>query len=583
MANSLNEQPPKLGPHLVHSHAHEGDIPGTVNVKAVDGDDTGYGQALFPVPAEDPNDPLQWSQFKKTMILIIICIYSFLGNSALLGVGPYITLWSETFDVSQADASTLISYPNLAYGLTSWLLVPMYLRFGRRPVMLGSMLAFIAGLAGCSRATSFGGLMAARIVHCLGAGICEALPVQLVNDIFFLHERGVQLGYYTFALCLATLATLPAAYMLPTKYSWRLFFYVILAFAAALFILAFFFIEETSYKRRKHIDATVNGDQDSANATSSQDKSEAVTIEQAPVIPPRKSFLSTLQPWGRIDPDVPFITLLWRSMTYFLVPQVLWVVTSFGIIIGLGGLAFNFVFPIKITAPPYNWPTSLSGIHSVGSAIGFLLAVPFTPTSDMLAAYLTRRNNGIREAEMRLGVMLPAMIVGPIGLVVYGLTAQLNLHWIGYFLGAGMASWCGYFYYSFTLAYAVDSYNNDTSEMLMAMNVALDVTIHCATTQYTIAKEEETDRGEANGQKLYVMSSRAREMCSGPIRRPVREVCKEVLCTLMQKQQEKAPAKGNPTDQPNIIDLGPSQADELKQIASDTLILMTEVVKPESP
>jgi MFS family permease len=56
---------------------------------------------------------------------------------------------------------------------------------------------FIAGLAGCSRATSFSGLMAARVVHCLGAGICEALPVQLVNDIFFLHERGIMLGYYT--------------------------------------------------------------------------------------------------------------------------------------------------------------------------------------------------------------------------------------------------------------------------------------------------------------------------------------------------------------------------------------------------
>jgi hypothetical protein len=39
--------------------------------------------------------------------------------------------------------------------------------------------------------------MAARIVQCLGGGICEALPVQLVNDIFFLHERGKQLGYYT--------------------------------------------------------------------------------------------------------------------------------------------------------------------------------------------------------------------------------------------------------------------------------------------------------------------------------------------------------------------------------------------------
>lgn len=158
------------------------------------------------------------------------------------------------------------------------------------------------------------------------------------------------------ALCLAALATLPAAYMLSTKYSWRLFFYVILAFAAALFILAFFFVEETSYQRRKHVDTTLKEDQDLANATTSQDKPEALAVEQAPVTPHRKSFLSTLQPWGRTDPTVPFFTLLWRSMTYFLVPQVLWVITSFGIIIGLGGLSFNFVFPIKITAPPYNWP-----------------------------------------------------------------------------------------------------------------------------------------------------------------------------------------------------------------------------------
>lgn len=31
--------------------------------------------------------------------------------------------------------------------------------------------------------------MAARIIHAFGSGVCEALPVQLVNDIFFLHER----------------------------------------------------------------------------------------------------------------------------------------------------------------------------------------------------------------------------------------------------------------------------------------------------------------------------------------------------------------------------------------------------------
>lgn len=39
--------------------------------------------------------------------------------------------------------------------------------------------------------------MAARVIHAFGSGVCEALPVQLVNDIFFIHERGKRLGYYT--------------------------------------------------------------------------------------------------------------------------------------------------------------------------------------------------------------------------------------------------------------------------------------------------------------------------------------------------------------------------------------------------
>ncbi|KAI1779190.1 MFS general substrate transporter [Hypoxylon cercidicola] len=470
MTHTMANGPQKRKMHLVRSHAHEEDIPGTVNVQAIEGDDSYDGQALFPVPAEDPNDPLQWSQPKKIMILVIICAYSFLGNAALLGTGPYLTLWSEVFGISQAEASTLISYPNLAYGFGSFFLVPLYLKIGRRPVMLGSLLAFIAGLAGCSQTNNFRGLMAARIVHCFGAGICEALPVQLVNDIFFLHERGKHIGYYTFGMCFAAMATIPAAYMLPTQYSWRLFFYVILAFASALFILAFLFVEESSYDRAAHMNHNTSLES-SSGIVASSDKPDDTTVEEAMGTPARKTFLETLRPWGRVDHEVQFFTLMWRSFTYILVPQVLWVITSFGIIIGLGGLAFNYTFPIKITAPPYNWPASSSGVQSLGSILGFILALPFTSSSDRLAGYLTRKNNGIREAEMRLGVMLPAMIIAPVGLVVYGLTAELNLHWIGYFFGGGLASWGGYFYYCFTLAYAVDSYNSNTSEMLIAINI----------------------------------------------------------------------------------------------------------------
>ena len=84
---------------------------------------------------------MQWSNFKKTVILIICSLYSFLSNSALLGPSVYIAIFAEEFEISAQTASGLISYPNLAYGFGSLLLVPAYLKFGRRPILLLSLLA----------------------------------------------------------------------------------------------------------------------------------------------------------------------------------------------------------------------------------------------------------------------------------------------------------------------------------------------------------------------------------------------------------------------------------------------------------
>ncbi|KAI0910190.1 putative MFS transporter [Ustulina deusta] len=459
--------------HLIHSHAHEEDIPGTVNLNAAEGDDTGYGQALFPVPAEDPNDPLQWSRFKKTMILVICSFYSFLANSALLGPSPYIGLWAQEFDISPTKASELVSYPNLAFGLGSLVFVPLYLKFGRRPVMLISLIIYCAGIIGASQCTTYGGLMAARVIHGFGSCVCEALPVQLVNDIFFLHERGERIGYYTVCLCLGSFASLPAGYILAGGYGWRLFFYVEFAFGAALLVLAFLFVEETSYDRKAAIlisTASVKGEK-ASNGMNDQDSTE----QSEPRIPPRKSFVKTLSLWGRVDHDVPFFTMMTRSFTYFLVPQALWVIASFGTNIGLLGLGYSFTFPILITSPPYNWTMINSGLFAIAALIGYALAVPFTSSSDRLAAYLTKRNNGIREAEMRLGVMLPAMLIGPAGIILYGIVAEMSLHWVLYFVGGALSYFAAYFYFSFTLAYAVDSYHSNTSEMLIAMNLGKQV------------------------------------------------------------------------------------------------------------
>jgi len=143
-----------------------------------------YQHAVYGTRANTQNS-LQWPSWKKNMILVVCSLYSFLSNSALLGPAVYIEIWAESFKISPVTASGLISYPNICYGLGTLITVPMYLKFGRRPVMLASLLIYLVGLIGCACSTSYGGLMASRIIHTFASGVCEALPVQLVNDIFF--------------------------------------------------------------------------------------------------------------------------------------------------------------------------------------------------------------------------------------------------------------------------------------------------------------------------------------------------------------------------------------------------------------
>lgn len=168
--------------------------------------------------------------------------------------------------------------------------------------------------------------MVARVFQAFGSGVCEALPVQLVNDIFFLHERGTKIGYYTVCFCLGATGPLYAGYMLAGEYSWRLFFYVEIAFAGVLLLLAFFFVEETLYHRKltvssaPSLEETVGG------------KGEVRQMESAGgvFVPKRKSYFETLKPWSGVDPEARFFKTMLMPFTYFFVPAVFWVITSFG-------------------------------------------------------------------------------------------------------------------------------------------------------------------------------------------------------------------------------------------------------------
>lgn len=70
----------------------------------------------------------------------------------------------------------------------------------------------------------------------------------------------------------------------------------------------------------------------------------------------------------------------------------------------------------------------------IGSFIGLILCAA---SSDRIVTTLTKRNGGTAKPEYRLPVMFIGSLAVPIGLFLYGWTAEKKVHWIAPIIGTG--------------------------------------------------------------------------------------------------------------------------------------------------
>ncbi|KAF5598951.1 hypothetical protein FPCIR_2597 [Fusarium pseudocircinatum] len=338
---------------------------------------------------------------------------------------------------------------------------------------------------------SYDTLLGFRMLHAFASSVCEALPAQVVADVFFLHERGKALGWYTFALTTGTLSAVAASYMLAGGHSYNLFFWVEFAVGCALLLAVFFLFEETMFFRDSHIPGVPLNADGSARLQKDEEQqtAEEIEIQAMPRAYVRDSYLQQLKLVRRTDPNSPIFMMMIRSFTYFVVPPVFWVCSTYGIVIGLAALAFTATFPGIVAAPPYSWPIvrapktipgriltsplkENTGLVAVAAFIGYLAAAgPFSSLPDRFSARLAKKNNNIYEAEYRLWCLVVVIFVSPASLILYGYSAEKQLHWFGLVFAVGLFQFGAFFFLTYTLAYAMDSYEANVPEMLIAMNI----------------------------------------------------------------------------------------------------------------
>jgi hypothetical protein len=83
--------------------------------------------------------------------------------------------------------------------------------------------------------------------------------------------------------------------------------------------------------------------------------------------------------------------------------------------------------------------------------------------------YLARRNGGVQEPEHKLWLLSASLIIMPSALILWGVGAYHDVHWIGLLFGMGMLGVTNAIGATAAINYCVDSYKDLSGEAMITV------------------------------------------------------------------------------------------------------------------
>ncbi len=178
-------------------------------------------------------------------LLGLLIAVSAIGPLTLNGVLPA-TSAVMTDLATRYEMAQLVLTVFLAANLVSQLILgPAADRYGRRPVMLLSLLVFTIGSVICASAISIEMLLAGRFVQGIGGAVCVFLPRTIVRDIYTEGRAASVIGYMTTAMMVAPLFGPAVGGWITDHASWRLMYLGLAGLAVLLMLAGWRFQPET--------------------------------------------------------------------------------------------------------------------------------------------------------------------------------------------------------------------------------------------------------------------------------------------------------------------------------------------------
>lgn len=111
-------------------------------------------------------------------------------------MAPMFPLFAETFHLSEEEVPLITGVTVVVLGFSNFIAIPCSRIFGRRAVALSFGILFLVTSIWQAVAQNYASFMASRAVIGIAAAPSETLMVQVIADLWFIHERGFWMGVY---------------------------------------------------------------------------------------------------------------------------------------------------------------------------------------------------------------------------------------------------------------------------------------------------------------------------------------------------------------------------------------------------
>ncbi|KAK8221576.1 major facilitator superfamily domain-containing protein [Phyllosticta capitalensis] len=397
--------------------------------------------------ATDPSNPKNWSKNRKWIACVLLSLFNFVGPLSSAIAAPALDSIAADLHASNTVGVMILSIYMLAFSVGPLLTSPLSELYGRLAVLQCSNAFFFVFNTACGFAQNSGQMLAFRFLAGMGGCAAQSIGGGILSDMFTPLERGKALAVYSIAPLLGPIVGPVAGGFLVEYVSWKWCFWIISILDVLVQVCGLLCLRETyppvllQRKRDNLIKETGNRE--------------------------LRTEFDGSKDWKRllnVNMQRPFLLLGTQPIVQVMSLYI-------GYVYGLAFLV-SATFPM-VWEGVYDESPSIASLNYMSSGIGVIIMSQVSPRlgDRIFKRLIARSPNNQSRPEFRLPLLFLAATMLPVGLLIYGWSAEKKVHWIVPNIGAAIFSASTFVTFMCVQQYLIDAYTVYAASALAAATV----------------------------------------------------------------------------------------------------------------